>query len=191
MKHLHIADILADPTVRSWLDRLRRHHAESFHHSVRVANWSIRYAQRFRSYGEDDLRTLALGALFHDIGKLGVPAAILAKPGPLDEREWDQMRAHPRLGFDLTKDSLSEEVRRIIVGHHEYKPTPYPRESGRLDVRDDFLEIVAAADIYDALRYRRSYKGPLPAEEVRRHLVAQFLGNPSIPGEMVSVGSPN
>ena len=189
MTQTQIADLIAREPLAPWLKRLRDHHAETFHHSVRVANWSMTYARRYLDLDAEDFEALSVGALMHDVGKLRIPREILAKPGPLDDDEWEQMRRHPRMGFELMEGVLGAIERDIIVGHHELKPAPYPRKAERKGDSGLLIEIVAVADIYDALRYRRAYKAPMPPEEVKQELKNQFLGDPRIPEGMVTTGS--
>src|SRR5256885_2172822 len=68
-------------------------------HSRRVSRFTRRIAEELGVSDERDLRTIEMGSLLHDIGKIGVRDAVLLKPGPLDQEEWVEMREHPRLGW--------------------------------------------------------------------------------------------
>ncbi|MBP9127890.1 MAG: HD domain-containing protein, partial [Elusimicrobia bacterium] len=104
---------------------------------------------------------LALASPMHDIGKLGVPDAILKKPGKLDDAEWVEMRRHPLHGASILADADNELLRmseRIALGHHEkWDGSGYPA-----GIRGDAIpleaRIVAVADVFDALTSRRCYK---------------------------------
>ena len=104
---------------------------------------------------------LALASPMHDIGKLGVPDAVLKKPGKLDEKEWEEMHRHPSYGGDILANAENELLRmseRVARGHHEkWDGTGYPE---KLQGNAIPLEarIVALADVFDALTSRRCYK---------------------------------
>jgi HD-GYP domain-containing protein (c-di-GMP phosphodiesterase class II) len=104
---------------------------------------------------------LALASPMHDIGKLGVPDAVLKKPGKLDEKEWEEMHRHPSYGGDILANAENELLRmseRVARGHHEkWDGTGYPE---KLQGNAIPLEarIVSLADVFDALTSRRCYK---------------------------------
>lgn len=178
--------------VSAWMERLRDHHAETFHHSVRVGRWALRFAEDYGPGDGEARRILAQGALLHDLGKLLLPTEILSKPGPLDAAEWEQMREHPRLGFEISAGTLDESVRHILVAHHEFKDSPYPRtrKSTPLDgALANLVAIVAAADMYDGLRFRRSYKEALRDPQVLELMQLHFAGDPVLPERMIAVAS--
>ena len=86
--------------------------------------------------GPDELFAVELGALFHDIGKIGIPEHILRKPDKLTELEWAEMKAHPSIGANLLAQVPNlERIRPIVLAHHErYDGTGYPNEIGRAHV---------------------------------------------------------
>ncbi|MBP9699363.1 MAG: HD domain-containing protein [Elusimicrobia bacterium] len=116
-----------------------------------------------RAIGQEEswCERLALASPMHDIGKLGVPDAILKKPGKLDDAEWVEMRRHPLHGASILADADNELLRmseRIALGHHEkWDGSGYPA-----GIRGDAIpleaRIVAVADVFDALTSRRCYK---------------------------------
>jgi putative nucleotidyltransferase with HDIG domain len=111
------------------------------------------------------LRRLALGGLLHDMGKLRVPDAILRKPGPLDDAEFQVIRRHPDWGAALLADlGFSPEVRAIVRDHHErLDGTGYPRGLTASQLSEE-ARIVAVCDVYDALVSPRVYRDAWPAE---------------------------
>jgi len=117
------------------------------------------------------LKRLELGALFHDIGKIGIPEAILSKPGPLTSAEREVVQSHPELGEKIIApiDRL-EEVRPIVRHCHErYDGAGYP---DRLKGEDIPVEsrIILVCDAYHAMTTDRPYRKKLPAAEALRRL---------------------
>lgn len=141
------------------------HSAATMFHAVAVA--------RALGLGEDDVAAVQLGALFHDIGKIGIPEAILRKSGPLDQEEWAQMREHPLIGASLlARVPTLERVRPIVLAHHEhYDGTGYP-----LGLAGDQIplaaQVIAVADAYEAMTSTRPYRRALPHAEAIRELHA-------------------
>ena len=115
-------------------------------------------------------------APMHDVGKIGIPDAVLRKPGPLDADEWATMRRHPEIGAEIIGEHPSgvlQLAREIALAHHEkWDGSGYPRglagEAIPLSAR-----IVAIADVFDALTTRRPYKEPWPVQDALAHIAAQ------------------
>ena len=115
-------------------------------------------------------------APMHDVGKIGIPDAVLCKPGPLDADEWATMRRHPEIGAEIIGEHPSgvlQLAREIALAHHEkWDGSGYPRglagEAIPLSAR-----IVAIADVFDALTTRRPYKEPWPVQDALDHIAAQ------------------
>src|SRR5437899_4422148 len=127
-------------------------------HSERVAALSRRVASAL-GLGSGVVDTGGQAGLLHDIGKIGVPEAILKKPGPLSPEEWEIMRAHPVIGAQIVAPfEFFGDAARVIRHHHErWDGSGYPdglvRETIPLEAR-----IVAVADVFDALTSARSYR---------------------------------
>ena len=115
-------------------------------------------------------------APMHDVGKIGIPDAVLRKPGPQDAAEWDTMRRHPEIGAEIIGEHPSgvlQLAREIALAHHEkWDGSGYPRglagEAIPVSAR-----IVAVADVFDALTTRRPYKEPWPVQDALDHIAAQ------------------
>ena len=112
----------------------------------------------------------------HDIGKIGIPDAVLLKEGPLTSGEIDVMRGHPRMGYDILKGSPSKYLSMgaiIALGHHEkYDGSGYPNGLHGEDI-PLVARIVAAADVFDALVSERPYKKAWPVDEGIEFLKSQ------------------
>lgn len=146
-------------------------------HGVRTAHVAAAVAEELGlSRVESDL--VYLGALLHDIGKLGVPEAVLWKPAGLDRVEWGEIRSHPEAGHRLIADVVPREVAVCVLYHHErVDASGYPFGIG-LRTLPLGVRIVQVADAYDAMTSVRPYQGPLPVAtalaELRRCSGAQF-----------------
>jgi len=134
-------------------------------HSQRVASIGARLARRFGIAG-DRLRDVRIGALLHDLGKLGVPNTILDKPASLGPEEWAVMKRHPQLSREILKQiELFAAVAEIAACHHErLDGSGYFRglsaESLGLSAR-----IVAVADVFEAMTAERPYRPPMSDEQ--------------------------
>jgi len=117
------------------------------------------------------LKRLELGALFHDIGKIGVPEAILAKPGALSDDEWKVVRLHPELGAGiLAPIERLEQVCEIVRHCHEHwDGSGYPSGLAREDIPLE-SRVILVCDAYHAMTTDRPYRRRLPVEEACRRL---------------------
>ena len=130
-----------------------------------------------RACGWDAERSaqLELAAPMHDTGKLGIPQAILRKPGPLDAQEWVVMKTHPRIGHDIL--SMSEApvfcmAAEIALRHHEkWDGSGYP-DGLAGEAIPESARIVALADVFDALSVQRPYKAPWAIEKIIEYVQA-------------------
>jgi putative two-component system response regulator len=110
---------------------------------------------------EPSLLTLYLGGFLHDIGKVGIPDAILFKPGPLNEHEWEAMRTHPARGEAICRPLKSfRAVLPLIRSHHERMDgSGYPDHLQGNEI-PLLARVLQTVDIYDALTNTRPYKEP-------------------------------
>ncbi|MGH3042052.1 MAG: diguanylate cyclase [Gaiellaceae bacterium] len=117
------------------------------------------------------LKPLELGALFHDIGKIGVPEAILSKPGPLSDEEWKVVRLHPELGARiLAPIERLEQVCDIVRHCHEHwDGSGYPNGLVGEEIAIE-SRVILVCDAYHAMTTDRPYRKQLPVEEARRRL---------------------
>lgn len=140
--------------------RVRDHKTGS--HSYRMIRLAEETARRMNLTCRD-LFLIRLGALLHDIGKIGVPDAILHKPGPLNEEEWTLMRKHPLLGARILGevDGYFQVLAQIVISHHErWDGQGYPRGLAGEEI-PLAARILSVVDAYDAMVSRRPYKEPV------------------------------
>lgn len=145
----------------------------TYGHSLRIAE----YANRIASALELDALTrkkVALTAVLHDVGKLGISNAILMKPGILRDEEWDEMKNHSAIGAKIVKmlpklKSISQYIR---FHHERYDGNGYP---DRLRQKEIPLvsRIIAIADAYDAMTQKRPYRAPLSKKQALAELEKQ------------------
>jgi response regulator RpfG family c-di-GMP phosphodiesterase len=132
-------------------------------HSRRVARYTVRIARELGVEDPQELRTIEMGSLLHDIGKIGVRDAVLLKPGPLDSEEWNEMREHPRLGWALLQRiEFLRDASVIVLQHQErFDGKGYP---GKLAGEEIVLgaRLFAVADTYDAITSDRPYRKAQP-----------------------------
>ena len=142
-------------------------------HCERLARQAVRLG-RTLGLTDEDLDALHRGGYLHDVGKVGVPDAVLLKPGPLTADEFDLMRRHPEIGDTLCAPLQSlRSVRPIILYHHErLDGSGYP-EGLRGDNVPLLAQIVGIVDVYDALTSKRPYRGALKPEDAVRHLLKE------------------
>jgi putative nucleotidyltransferase with HDIG domain len=145
-------------TLRALTAALETRDQETHGHSERVVTYSLRLG---REYGLDSARIKALefGALLHDIGKIGVPDAILRKPAKLTEEEWVHMRAHPLHGQQILRGiEFLEGAARVVAQHHEkWDGSGYPLGLSGEDI-DLCARIFSVADAFDAMTSDRVYR---------------------------------
>lgn len=148
-------------------------------HSSRVAKYSREIAIRSGQFNDDEIDIIFRTALLHDIGKIGIPDAILNKPGRLDDNEFAKMKEHTTIGAQILTDvTLIKDVDKGARYHHErYDGKGYPQ--GLIGEEIPVVaRIVGVADAYDAMTSDRAYRKRLPDDIVRGELVkgrgAQF-----------------
>lgn len=135
-------------------------------HNYRVAWIASQIAEKMGLSGKE-MQSLIAGSFLHDVGKIGIPDAILLKPGKLDEAEFAIMRTHVQQGEEIVKGiGWLDGAHEVVAGHHEkWNGTGYPRQlSG--EAIPLAARIFAVADVFDALCSKRPYKEPMPFERV-------------------------
>ena len=164
--------------IQGWFDAvvalgLKVKDREARGHNLRVARLCVSIGRQM-SMSASELRLLARAGLMHDIGKLGIPAAVLEKHSSLDESEWILMRTHPEMGLHLLDHAgqSSREVLAVLYHHERLDGSGYPyglkAEAIPIEAR-----IVAVADTYDALTSDRPYRKACSDGAARRVLVEE------------------
>ncbi len=140
-------------------------------HSGRVADYSREIARRY-GYSKKAQDEIYMMGLLHDVGKIGVPDAVINKPGKLTDEEFALIKKHPDLGHKILKQIT--EMPKLSVGarwHHErFDGRGYPDGLAGEDILEE-ARIIAVADAYDAMTSRRSYRSILPQDVVRNEIV--------------------
>lgn len=142
-------------------------------HSQRVSDFSVAIAREM-NMPSDEIYHIRIGSLLHDIGKIGIPDAILDKPGRLDQEELDEMRSHTTKGYDIMSQEELKWLLRVelpaLVQHHErLDGKGYPFQIKDQDITP-IGRLVAVADVFDALTSTRPYKEPWSAEQAIAYL---------------------
>jgi len=162
-----------DATIEGWSQALELRDQETQGHSARVLELTLHLAAAM-NLSDKETQDMRRGVLLHDIGKMGIPDAILHKPGPLTDEEWETMRKHPQHAYDMLapivylRNSLD-----IPYCHHEkWDGTGYPRrlkgETIPLAAR-----IFSVVDVYDALTSDRPYRSAWSKEKTIEYILEQ------------------
>ena len=147
-------------------------------HSDRVSYYSVMIGKQL-GLNEDELELLKQGALFHDVGKIGIPDAILQKPGKLTDEEYDDIKNHPSIGAKILAPArIFSDLIPMVLNHHErYDGKGYPIGLAGEDI-PLMARIVCVADSFDAMTSDRSYRPRFTViaalEEIERCKGAQF-----------------
>jgi diguanylate cyclase (GGDEF)-like protein len=141
----------------------------STEHSQRVGRYAAAIAEAL-GLPHDVIERVRFGGIVHDIGKIGVPDAILRKPGWLSSDEWDEMQRHPEIAARILRGANFEDVSGWVHAHHERPDgSGYPRglTGGEIPLE---ARILAVADAYEAMRSSRAYRPALSGADARAEL---------------------
>lgn len=150
------------------LHNLRSSDDSVYGHSLNVAMIS-RVLGKWLKWSPSDLDSLMIAGLLHDIGKITIPPEILNKEGKLTDEEFEQIRWHPRAGYELVRDlKIDSRIKKAVLQHHERcDGSGYPMKADEI-MLDDFAMVIAIADVYDAMTAARKYRAPLCPFQVIR-----------------------
>lgn len=161
-----------DTTIEGWSRALDLRDKETEGHTQRVTEMTLRLC-RLAGISELERVHVRRGALLHDIGKMGVPDAILLKPGPLNDEEWTIMKLHPVFAVELLEpiEYLRPALDIPFCHHEKWDGTGYPRQ-----LKGEQIPLAArlfsVVDVWDALRSDRPYRAGWPDDKVREHIKA-------------------
>lgn len=163
-------DILFE-SLRAIISSLEEKDSYTHGHSIRVAEYSVLLAEEM-ALSEVEIREVELSALFHDIGKIGIPDSVLLKPARLSRAEFEIMKSHPvRSARILEKVSLLRNLIPGIKYHHErFDGLGYPEGLAGNDI-PLYARIILIADTYDAMTSTRPYRLALDKEVAFAELV--------------------
>jgi HD-GYP domain-containing protein (c-di-GMP phosphodiesterase class II) len=144
--------------------------ADTDAHNYRVSLYAVRLAEKI-GLGAENMRGLIKGSFIHDVGKIGIPDAVLHKPGPLNEEEYRLMQTHVAMGVDIVSRAawLRDSVPVVAAHHEKFGGGGYPQGT-RADDIPLAARIFAIADVFDALTSKRPYKNPFGFEETMQIL---------------------
>lgn len=159
-----------DQTIEGWARALDLRDRKTEGHSRRVTDLTVQLALAM-GYRSGDLVHIRRGALLHDIGKMGVPDYILQKPGPLTPEEWEVMKNHTTLGYQLLRPiEFLRPALDIPYCHHErWDGSGYPRGLKGEEI-PIAARMFAVVDVFDALSSDRPYRKAWPREQVLEHI---------------------
>ncbi len=148
---------------------------ETAKHVVRVAEYSYLIGLK-QGLHQDDAMLLKIAAPMHDIGKIGIPDHILTKPGALSREEFDCIKTHTTIGYEILKKSHHKIMKMagiIALSHHErWDGSGYP-EGIIGEQISIYSRIVSIVDVFDAISHKRCYKDAWPLEEAKNNIVEQ------------------
>jgi response regulator RpfG family c-di-GMP phosphodiesterase len=162
-----------DATIEGWARTLAFADIETSHHSGRAINLTLKVAEQM-NISQDQAQFIHWGVLLHDIGKLGIPEAIMHKPGPLTPQEREIINQHPVMGYELLKTvTYLAPILDIPHYHHErWDGSGYP-EGLQGETIPLMARIFAVVDVWDAMISDRPYRKALPESEAMSYITAQ------------------
>ena len=171
MEHCHCEESYESHTlVECIANALDARDPYTGNHSRRVSDMACMLC-RYLGLSTEQTQTIHIAAHLHDIGKIGIPDAVLRKPGRLDDQEWAVMKDHTKIGAEILCQAAGfEEIGQIILNHHErYDGKGYPNNA-ELDFIPLGARIIAVCDSIDAMASARAYRKALPMDVCRTEI---------------------
>jgi HD-GYP domain-containing protein (c-di-GMP phosphodiesterase class II) len=172
--------ILADNATNHYLMNITTHDYNTYVHSVNVGVLGVSLAKTiFGKSDKHDMHALGAGFFLHDLGKVYINEAIINKPGKLTDKEMEEMRKHPGLGFKLLNETkqVNEENRLVVLQHHERaNGMGYPQKMLGEEIHV-YGRICSVADVFDALVSKRPYKKKLEPFEALKIMKGEMTAH--------------
>ncbi|HAN09965.1 MAG TPA: HD-GYP domain-containing protein [Clostridiales bacterium] len=177
-------EILSSREIVFNINDIRTKDEYTYAHSVNVCVLAVTVGAHM-NINMNRLKELAIGAILHDIGKIFVPDDILNKTGKLNDSEFDFMKKHPKLGYDILnqKPQITPISKNIVLMHHEkMNGSGYPLSVDSTQIHQ-LTRLVTVCDMYDAMTSDRPYRKAMKAYEVIEYLT--YLSTSELDREMV------
>lgn len=163
--------IFLNNKIFKYMQMMKEHDIDTYKHSVNVAAISVEIAKVY-NYSIESLLILVKAALLHDIGKIHIDKSILNKPSKLSQIERTLIEEHSLIGYRILVDDIDieKEVAIAVLQHHERNDrSGYPNNLCENEI-SFFAKIIAVADIFDAMLYKRPYKRAWPLLDVMQYI---------------------
>jgi len=164
-----------DETLRSLVSALDFRERETQYHSIRVAVYAVELAKRM-NIPEHKMKFIFWGGMLHDIGKIGVSDEILLKPSKLTKNEWEEIRKHPMIGYEIVKGiNFLKDASEVVLYHHEWwngNGYPYGKRDDEIPL---YARIFSVADALDSMTSKRPYRRAISFEEASKE-ITKFSG---------------
>ena len=158
-----IDSVIRNPDACVWLARMKQEDQYTYQHSLGASIWAVALGRQL-GLPKSDLRSLAIGGILFDVGKLGVDKDLIQTERPLTDAEFQQVRDHVKLGVEMIQGSglMNQDVINMITHHHErHDGSGYPKKLRGDDI-PVFARIAAIVDCYDAITSHRGYARAIP-----------------------------
>ena len=163
-----------EQTIHGWVRVMDLRHQETTDHTARVTRMTIELAKIAGINSKEELKCIERAAILHDIGKIGISDASLIKPGRLGDEEWDLIKMHPQIAYDILSNiSFLKSSIDIPYAHHEkWDGSGYP-QGLKGEAIPMAARMFAIIDVWDALIHPRVYKDAWPEEKVLKYIKEQ------------------